>query len=71
MQQTVTPLSSPQYLPMESLIRRHFSVSLHFLQWFKVFYDKNYKGREYNALEARGGQIFAFESGRSRRSVGR
>uniref|UniRef100_A0A3P8TZ14 Calponin-homology (CH) domain-containing protein n=1 Tax=Amphiprion percula TaxID=161767 RepID=A0A3P8TZ14_AMPPE len=33
-----------------------FTVSLDFLQWFKLFFDRNNKGREYHALEARGGQ---------------
>uniref|UniRef100_A0A3B5B4X6 DNA (cytosine-5-)-methyltransferase n=1 Tax=Stegastes partitus TaxID=144197 RepID=A0A3B5B4X6_9TELE len=35
---------------------RSITVTLAFLQWFKVFFDKNSKGSEYPALEAKGGQ---------------
>ncbi|XP_047196093.1 uncharacterized protein LOC118110598 [Hippoglossus stenolepis] len=37
-------------------MKRNSTVALTFLQWFKLFFDKNHKGREYHALEARGGQ---------------
>uniref|UniRef100_A0A8C9YXQ8 DNA (cytosine-5-)-methyltransferase n=1 Tax=Sander lucioperca TaxID=283035 RepID=A0A8C9YXQ8_SANLU len=38
-------------------IVRNSKVAVTFLHWFKVFFDRNNnKGREYHALEARGGQ---------------
>lgn len=38
-------------------------MSLTFLQWFKLFFDENNNGREYHALEARGGQGIVPDSG--------
>lgn len=40
-------------------------MSLTFLQWFKLFFDENNNGREYHALEARGGQSIVPDSGGS------
>lgn len=40
-------------------MKRNSLVALKFLQWFKALFDKNSKGREYHALEARGGQSMA------------
>lgn len=37
-------------------MKKNSAVALTFLQWFKIFFDENNDGREYNALEARGGQ---------------
>ncbi|XP_040008597.1 uncharacterized protein LOC120803781 isoform X2 [Xiphias gladius] len=45
-----------RHIPIEALIKRNPAVALTFLQWFKVFFDENNNGREYHALEARGGQ---------------
>ncbi|KAF0036027.1 hypothetical protein F2P81_011339 [Scophthalmus maximus] len=45
-----------RHIPIEALIKRNPTVALTFLQWFKMFFDENNKGREYHALEARGGQ---------------
>ncbi|XP_062248688.1 uncharacterized protein LOC133957229 [Platichthys flesus] len=45
-----------RYIPEKALMKRNPTVSLTFLQWVKLFFDKNNKGREYHALEARGGQ---------------
>ena len=47
---------SLQYVPIKALMKRNSTVALTFLQWFKLFFDENNKGREYHALEARGGQ---------------
>lgn len=57
-----------QHIPIEALIKRNPTVALTFLQWFKMFFDENNKGREYHALEARGGQsmnMVAADSGGS------
>ncbi|XP_040908571.1 uncharacterized protein LOC121191479 [Toxotes jaculatrix] len=45
-----------QHIPIEALIKRNPTAARTFLQWFKLFFDENNKGREYHALEARGGQ---------------
>ncbi|TDH10077.1 hypothetical protein EPR50_G00071120 [Perca flavescens] len=46
-----------RHIPVKDLMERNSNVAVTFLHWFKVFFDKNNnKGREYHALEARGGQ---------------
>ncbi|GJQ76753.1 hypothetical protein Trydic_g15596 [Trypoxylus dichotomus] len=42
-------------IPVDKLIKGRFQDNFEFLQWFKKFFDANYDGREYDALEARGG----------------
>jgi len=39
------------------LVKGRFQDNFEFLQWFKKFFDANYDGREYNAMEARGGVV--------------
>jgi len=41
-------------IPVDRLIKARFQDNFEFLQWFRKFFDANYEGREYNALEARG-----------------
>lgn len=41
-------------IPVNRLVKARFQDNFEFLQWFKKFFDANYEGREYNALEARG-----------------
>ena len=40
---------------MDKLVKGRFQDNFEFIQWFKKFFDANYKGDPYNALEARGG----------------
>lgn len=42
-------------IPINRLVKGRFQDNFEFLQWFKKFFDANYDGREYNALEARNG----------------
>lgn len=42
-------------MPVDRLIKGRFQDNFEFLQWFKKFFDANYDGREYDALEARFG----------------
>ncbi|XP_050296000.1 microtubule-associated protein RP/EB family member 1 isoform X2 [Anthonomus grandis grandis] len=42
-------------IPVDKLIKGRFQDNFEFLQWFKKFFDANYDGSEYDALEARGG----------------
>lgn len=37
------------------MIKGRFQDNFEFLQWFKKFFDANYDGRQYEALDARGG----------------
>lgn len=36
-------------------MKARFQDNFEFLQWFKKFFDSNYDGHEYNAMETRGG----------------
>jgi len=40
-------------IPVNRLVKSRFQDNFEFLQWFKKFFDSNYDGHEYNALEAR------------------
>ena len=40
---------------MDKLAKQKFQDNFEFLQWFKKFFDANYSGEEYCALEVRGG----------------
>ncbi|XP_063919152.1 microtubule-associated protein RP/EB family member 1 isoform X6 [Zophobas morio] len=42
-------------IPVDKLIKGRFQDNFEFLQWFKKFFDANYDGRDYDAIEARGG----------------
>ncbi|XP_062543409.1 microtubule-associated protein RP/EB family member 1 isoform X4 [Armigeres subalbatus] len=42
-------------IPVDKLIKGRFQDNFEFLQWFKKFFDANYDGREYDALDARFG----------------
>ncbi|CDW58639.1 EB1 and CH domain containing protein [Trichuris trichiura] len=41
-------------VPVDKLIKGKFQDNFEFLQWFKKFFDANYDGKPYNALEAVG-----------------
>lgn len=41
-------------IPVNRLVKSRFQDNFEFLQWFKKFFDANYDGHEYNALDARG-----------------
>lgn len=40
-------------IPVNRLVKSRFQDNFEFLLWFKKFFDANYDGHEYNALEAR------------------
>ena len=42
---------------MDKLIKGRFQDNFEFLQWFKKFFDANFDGSPYDALEARGGEV--------------
>jgi len=41
---------------VDRLVKGKFQDNFEFLQWFKKFFDANYGGQEYDALEIRGGE---------------
>lgn len=41
-------------IPINRLVKARFQDNFEFLQWFKKFFDSNYDGHPYNAMEARG-----------------
>lgn len=43
-------------VPIDKLVKGRFQDNFEFLQWFKKFFDANYKGNEYDALDARNGE---------------
>ncbi|XP_066249048.1 microtubule-associated protein RP/EB family member 1 isoform X3 [Euwallacea similis] len=48
-------MSVDKIIPVDKLIKGRFQDNFEFLQWFKKFFDANYDGKEYDAIEARGG----------------
>ena len=50
-------------IPVNRLVKSRFQDNFEFLQWFKKFFDANYDGHEYNALEARGNIPLGSQSG--------
>eukprot|EP00088_Acartia_fossae_P025456 TRINITY_DN2628_c0_g1_i12.p1 TRINITY_DN2628_c0_g1~~TRINITY_DN2628_c0_g1_i12.p1 ORF type:complete len:282 (+),score=99.40 TRINITY_DN2628_c0_g1_i12:71-916(+) len=44
-------------VPVDRLIKGKFQDNFEFLQWFKKFFDANYGGQEYDAMEMRGGEV--------------
>ncbi|CAH1099518.1 unnamed protein product [Psylliodes chrysocephalus] len=43
-------------VPIDKLVKGRFQDNFEFLQWFKKFFDANYKGTHYDALGARCGE---------------
>lgn len=43
-------------MSIDKLVKGRFQDNFEFLQWFKKFFDANYRGTEYDALGARGGE---------------
>lgn len=48
-------MSVDKVIPVDRLIKGRFQDNFEFLQWFKKFFDANYDGREYDAMESRFG----------------
>ncbi|XP_030756155.1 microtubule-associated protein RP/EB family member 1 isoform X1 [Sitophilus oryzae] len=43
-------------VPIDKLVKGRFQDNFEFLQWFKKFFDANYRGTDYDALSARSGE---------------
>jgi len=48
-------LGVDKIVEVDRLVKGRFQDNFEFLQWFKKFFDVNYDGGEYDAIEARGG----------------
>lgn len=49
-------LSVDKVIPVDKLVKGKFQDNFEFVQWFKRFFDANYDGSEYDALDMRGGE---------------
>ena len=52
-----------QDVDVDKLSKQKFQDNFEFLQWLKKFFDANYTGIEYDALEARGGAALGLGRG--------
>lgn len=62
LQSSFKKMSVDKIIPVERLVKGRFQDNFEFLQWFKKFFDANYNGRSYNAVEARGGEDVGLSS---------
>jgi RP/EB family microtubule-associated protein len=63
LQNAFKQLQVEKVVPVEKLVLKKFQDNFEFLQWFKKFFDANYDGHEYNALEARSGEPMPSDAG--------
>lgn len=55
-------VGADKHIPVDKLIKGRFQDNFEFLQWFKKFFDANYGGQEYGAMDARGGVMIGGDS---------
>jgi len=55
LQSSFTKMGVDKIIPVEKLVKGRFQDNFEFVQWFKKFFDANYQGQEYSAIDARGG----------------
>lgn len=56
LQASFKKMSVDKIVSIDKLVKGRFQDNFEFLQWFKKFFDANYRGTEYDALAARGGE---------------
>ncbi|XP_060534051.1 microtubule-associated protein RP/EB family member 1 isoform X1 [Cylas formicarius] len=56
LQASFKKMSVDKIVPIDKLVKGRFQDNFEFLQWFKKFFDANYRGTDYDALGARGGE---------------
>merc|ERR550519_2564818 len=54
LQSSFKKMSVDKVIPVDKLVKAKFQDNFEFVQWFKRFFDANYDGSEYDALEMRG-----------------
>ncbi|XP_041358474.1 microtubule-associated protein RP/EB family member 3-like isoform X2 [Gigantopelta aegis] len=55
LQAAFAKLGVDKVVPVEKLVKGKFQDNFEFVQWFKKFFDANYQGQEYDALQMRDG----------------
>lgn len=70
LQASFKKMSVDKIIPVDKLVKGKFQDNFEFLQWFKRFFDANYDGTEYDALEARGGEPMGGAGGAASRLGG-
>ncbi|XP_022903334.1 microtubule-associated protein RP/EB family member 1 isoform X3 [Onthophagus taurus] len=63
-------MSVDKIVPIDRLVKGRFQDNFEFLQWFKKFFDANYKGTEYDALGMRSGEAMGNGGGSAPKSSG-
>merc|ERR1719474_2485691 len=56
LQASFKKMNVDKIVSVDRLVKGKFQDNFEFLQWFKKFFDANYGGQEYDALEMRGGE---------------
>merc|ERR1719452_231573 len=56
LQASFKKMNVDKIVSVDRLVKGRFQDNFEFLQWFKKFFDANYGGQEYDALEMRGGE---------------
>jgi len=59
LQASFKKMNVDKIVPVDRLVKGKFQDNFEFLQWFKKFFDANYGGQPYDALDARGGEEIA------------
>ncbi|XP_023325396.1 microtubule-associated protein RP/EB family member 1-like isoform X2 [Eurytemora carolleeae] len=70
LQASFKKMNVDKIVPVDRLIKAKFQDNFEFLQWFKKFFDANYGGQEYDALEMRGGEDVGSTSKPAQRPMG-
>lgn len=56
LQASFKKMNVDKIVSIDKLVKGRFQDNFEFLQWFKKFFDANYRGTDYYALSARGGE---------------
>jgi len=56
LQASFKKMNVDKIVSVDRLVKGKFQDNFEFLQWFKKFFDANYGGQEYDALDMRGGE---------------
>ena len=70
LQASFKKMNVDKIVPVDRLIKAKFQDNFEFLQWFKKFFDANYGGQEYDALDMRGGEDVGSSSKPAQRPMG-
>jgi len=63
LQETFIAQGVQKYIEMEKLVKAKYQDNLEFFQWFKAFFDKNYDGKTYNAVDRKAHAMKSYGKG--------